>query len=53
VRGVGRGLPGGAHPEIDLSAGSGVVPESATHMIMSPSVLLQTSLPVRATDSLN
>ena len=53
MRSVGRSLLGGAHSEVELSTGSGVAPESTTHKIMSPSALLQTSLLVRATDSLN
>ncbi|KJE75552.1 hypothetical protein FEAC_26930 [Ferrimicrobium acidiphilum DSM 19497] len=53
MRCVGRSLLGAAHSEVELSAGSGVAPESATHKIMSPSVLLQTSLLVRATYALN
>ena len=50
---VERSHLGGAHSEVELSTASGVAPESATHKIMSPSVLLQTSLLVRAIDSLN
>ncbi len=53
MRGVGRSLLGAAHSEVELSTGSVVVPESATHKIMGPSVLMQTSLLVPATDSLN
>ena len=43
MRGVGRSHLGGAHSEVELSTGSGVTPESATHKIMSPSALIQTS----------
>ena len=53
MRGVGRSYLGAAHSEVELSTDSGVAPESATHKIMGPSGLLQTSLLVRATDSLS